>query len=169
FIENMTETLDYVLVQTLNSLVEADGFYKVKVIKEAMASNFDEPQKWLTTKWIGNALRRLGFTEKRRFGSGYEYFLSKSKVKDLAERLGVSESASPSKFTYSLSSLNASIPEVYKALREKLNKPFYTHEAVKLIKEVRQCTPEEAEKLFQIWQNEGKVFLNAHGLWEWIG
>ena len=167
FIENMTETLDYVLVQTLNSLVEADGFYKVKVIKEAMASNFDEPQKWLTTKWIGNALRRLGFTQKRRFGSGYEYFLSKSKVKDLAERLGVSESASPSKFTYSLSSLNASIPDVYRALREKLTKPFYTHEAVKLIKEVRQCTSEEAEKLFQIWQNEGKIFLNPYGLWEW--
>ena len=60
-----------------------------------------------------------------------------------------------------------SIPDVYKTLREKLTKPFYTHEAVKLIKEVRQCTSEEAEKLFQIWQNEGKVFLNAYGLWEW--
>jgi transposase len=65
-VENRTETLDFLLVQTLLSIVKEDAYYKVKEIKEAMAENFDEPQKWLTTKWIGNALRRLGFTEKRR-------------------------------------------------------------------------------------------------------
>ncbi|MGB9756400.1 MAG: hypothetical protein ACPLVJ_01270, partial [Candidatus Bathyarchaeales archaeon] len=111
FIENMTETLDFILVQTISSIVNEDGFYKVKVIKEAMASKFDEQQKWLTTRWIGNSLRRLGFTQKRRFGTGYEYFLSKDKVKDLAERLGIplSESTLSNKFTSSQSSL-ASLP-----------------------------------------------------------
>jgi hypothetical protein len=90
-VENRTETLDFILVQTLDSLIKEDGFYRVKSIKEAMALNFDEPQKWLTTKWIGNALRRLGFTVKRRFGSGYEYYFSREKVTDLTERLGISE------------------------------------------------------------------------------
>ena len=60
-----------------------------------------------------------------------------------------------------------SIPDVYKTLREKLTKPFYTHEAVKLIREIRQCDSREAEKLFEIFQNEGKVFQNSYGLWEW--
>jgi hypothetical protein len=90
-VENRTETLDFILVQTLDSLIKEDGFYRVKSIKEAMALNFDEPQKWLTTKWIGNALRRLGFTVKRRFGSGYEYYFSREKVTDLMERLGIFE------------------------------------------------------------------------------
>ncbi|MCS7096824.1 MAG: hypothetical protein RMK50_07190, partial [Nitrososphaerota archaeon] len=62
---------------------------------------------------------------------------------------------------------NISITDVYKTLREKLTKPFYTHEAVELIREIRQCNPEEAEKLFTTFQNEGKVFLNPYGLWEW--
>jgi hypothetical protein len=61
-----------------------------------------------------------------------------------------------------------SIPEVYNALREQLREPFYTDEAVKLIREVRQCEPEEAQKIFQTFQNEGKVFLNPYGLWEWV-
>jgi hypothetical protein len=61
-----------------------------------------------------------------------------------------------------------SIPEVYETLKEKLTHPFYTHEAVKLIREVRQCEPEEAQKIFETFQNEAKVFLNSYGLWEWV-
>ena len=166
-VENRTETLDFLLVQTLLSIVKEDAYYKVKEIREAMAENFDEPQKWLSSRWIGNALRRLGFTEKRRMKS-YEYFLSLEKVKDLAERLGISESSLSGKCENPLSSVTASIPEVYNALREKLTHPFYTHEAVKLIREVRQCEPEEAEKIFETFQNEAKVFLNSYGLWEWV-
>jgi hypothetical protein len=57
---------------------------------------------------------------------------------------------------------------VYETLKEKLTHPFYTHEAVKLIREVRQCEPEEAQKIFETFQNEGKVFLNPYGLWEFV-
>jgi hypothetical protein len=168
-VENRTETLDLILAQTLLSTVKEDAFYRVREIRDAMASCFDEPQKWLTTRWVGNALRRLGFTEKRRIGTGYEYFLKLSQVQDLAERLGIepSKSSSPSKFTYSLSSLNTSIPEIYAELRKQLTHPFYTHEAVKLIRELRKCDPDEAEKLFETFQREGKIFLNPYGLWEW--
>ena len=90
--EDMTETGENLLTQVLLELVKEDGFYKVKTIKESMASLFDEEQKWLTTKWVANALRRLGFTEKRRVGSGYEYRLRRHEVQDLAKRMGVDES-----------------------------------------------------------------------------
>ncbi|MCS7113809.1 MAG: hypothetical protein N0A00_00095 [Candidatus Bathyarchaeota archaeon] len=158
FVENMTETLDYILVQTLVKLVTENGYYKVKIIKEAMASNFDEPQKWLTTKWVGNALRRLGFTEKRRFGSGYEYFLSKDKVADLAERLGVSISESPSssKFTYSVSSQNPpspSIPDVYKTLRE----------------DFRSCEKCNGRATTRLYRDGREVWLCGHCLEKWEG
>lgn len=89
--EDMTETGETLLTQVLLKLVGEDGFYKVKTIKENMASLFDEEQKWLTTKWVANALRRLGFTEKRRVGTGYEYKLRRQEVQDLAVRMGVSE------------------------------------------------------------------------------
>ena len=89
--EDMTETGETLLTQVLLKLVGEDGFYKVKTIKENMASLFDEEQKWLTTKWVANALRRLGFTEKRRVGTGYEYKLKRQEVQDLAVRMGVSE------------------------------------------------------------------------------
>ena len=63
---------------------------------------------------------------------------------------------------------NKSIPEVYEALREKLAKPFYTHEATQLIMQIKQCSPEEAEDFFEVIKKEGRVFRNPYGLWEWV-
>ncbi|MEM2103365.1 MAG: hypothetical protein QW717_00550 [Candidatus Bathyarchaeia archaeon] len=62
---------------------------------------------------------------------------------------------------------NIFILEVYKELRVTLTQPFHIHEAVKLITQIRQCSVEEAENLFEIFKNEGKVFRNPYGLWEW--
>jgi hypothetical protein len=70
---------------------EGSIFYQVKEVKEWLASWFDEEQKWLTTRWVGNALRRLGFAEKRRVGTGYEYRLIVHAVQDLGVRLGLVE------------------------------------------------------------------------------
>jgi hypothetical protein len=166
-IENITEVGEYILVQTLTSLVKEAQYFKVKEIKELMAKNFDEEQKWLNTRWIGKALRRLGFTQKRRVGTGYEYLITPSQVEDLAERLGIesSKSTSTSKFTNSLSSLNTSISDVYKALREQLTEPFYDHRAVQLIAQFRKCDLEDAKKVWQIFIDEGKVFQDAFGMW----
>ena len=61
-----------------------------------------------------------------------------------------------------------SIPEVYNVLRKQLTEPFYDHRAIQLIAQVKQCSLEEAEKLFQNLVDEGKVFLNAYGLWEMV-
>jgi hypothetical protein len=169
-VENRTETLDLILAQTLLSIVKEDAYFKVKEIKDAMASCFDEPQKWLTTRWVGNALRRLGFMDKRRFGSGYEYFLAKDKVLDLAERLGISETLSPDSSQSSPSSLSSplpSIPEVYEALREQFKEPFDEGKAVSFIAQLRKCDFEEAKRLFQIFVDEGKLFKDNYGLWVW--
>ncbi|MEM0096699.1 MAG: hypothetical protein QW660_08750 [Candidatus Bathyarchaeia archaeon] len=87
--ENITESADFILVRVLLELVEADGYYKLGDIKKKMADMYEDEQKWLNEKWLGRALKRLGFTQKRRIGKGREYFLAKDKVKDLAERLGV--------------------------------------------------------------------------------
>lgn len=97
-IEDMTETGDTILVQILKTLVTSDNYYSVKEIKDKMQTAFDEEQKWLTTKWIGNALRRLGFKDKHRVGTGYQYKLNMDEVNDLAKRMG-NEETEPKKET----------------------------------------------------------------------
>lgn len=87
--ENITETGEVILLQVLTQLVNKNNYYPVKTLKNKMAESFDEEQRWLTTRWIGSALRRLGFTEKRRVGTGYQYFLKKEDVNDLAKRMNL--------------------------------------------------------------------------------
>jgi len=87
--ENTTETGEVILTQILQTVVKEDDYYPVKLLKDRMLEAFDEEQKWITTRWIGNALRRLGFKEKRRVGTGYQYKLHKADVEDLAARLGL--------------------------------------------------------------------------------
>ena len=87
--ENTTETGEVILTQILLHVVKEDNYYPVKTLKDKMLEAFDEEQKWITTRWIGNALRRLGFKEKRRVGTGYQYKLNKADVEDLAARLGL--------------------------------------------------------------------------------
>ncbi|MEM3618562.1 MAG: hypothetical protein QXK47_05775 [Candidatus Bathyarchaeia archaeon] len=91
-VENTAETAEYILVETLTKIVTHDGYYSVRQIKEAMLEAYDEEQKWLSTKWLGRALKRLGFTEKRRVGRGVEYYLTLKAVQDLAERLDLQNS-----------------------------------------------------------------------------
>jgi hypothetical protein len=88
-VENMTESGEVILIQVLGNIVAEDNYYKVKDIRDSMLKQFDEEQKWITTRWVGNALRRLGFSEKRRVGTGYEYRLTQAEVKDQCERLNV--------------------------------------------------------------------------------
>lgn len=88
-IENVTETGECVLVEALLELVKSDEFYKVKEIRVLMESKYDEEQKWLKSEWIGRALGRLGFAEKRRMGSGTEYKFTIRQIRDVANRLGL--------------------------------------------------------------------------------
>jgi hypothetical protein len=95
--ENTTETGEVILAQILLKFAKREGFkddfVPVKDLKDEMLKAFDEEQKWITTRWIGSALRRLGFKEKRRVGTGYQYRICKADVEDLAERLGIDKEA----------------------------------------------------------------------------
>ena len=88
-VENVAETGEYVLAETLLRIVREDGYYYAKKIADEMAKAFDEDERWLTAKWVGRALKRLGFEEKRRVGTGVQYYLARSRVEDLAKRLGI--------------------------------------------------------------------------------
>jgi hypothetical protein len=88
-VENVAETGEYVLAETLLRIVREDGYYYAKKIADEMAKAFDEDERWLTAKWVGRALKRLGFEEKRRVGTGVQYYLTRSRVEDLAKRLGI--------------------------------------------------------------------------------
>ena len=72
-------------------LVKIPEYYRVKKIRDQMELQYDEEQKWLTTQWIGRALGRLGFKDKRRLGVGVEYKLTPEAVSNLVERLTLSE------------------------------------------------------------------------------
>jgi len=96
--ENTTETGDEILIGCLLKIVEkgqSTDYIKVKEIHELMTKQFEDREDWLTNKWIGNALRRLGFIEKRRVGSGYEYKISYSDLEDLKNRMQIEEPPEP--------------------------------------------------------------------------
>ncbi|MBU3904998.1 MAG: hypothetical protein KJ906_02535 [Nanoarchaeota archaeon] len=87
--ENTTETGEYILVETLTQLVTSDNYYRIKDIHQKVIEQFDSEQRWLTSTWIGRALRRLGFSEKRRIGGRTEIKLNVDDVINMAERLGI--------------------------------------------------------------------------------
>jgi len=88
-IEDITESGEYVLAKSLVEFVEESGFYKVKDIRAIMEGNFDGGEKWLNDKWVGRTMGRFGFSNKRRVGSGIEYYLTPKMVKNLASRLSI--------------------------------------------------------------------------------
>jgi hypothetical protein len=94
-VENVTQTADMILAGTLVKLTCREtwlnGYHAVKEIREAMLEAYDEEQRWLSNEWCGRALRRLGFVDKRRLGTGIEVRLEKAVIRDLANRLGIGE------------------------------------------------------------------------------
>jgi len=90
--ENVTEVGEENLIQCLLETVPEEQltyWVKVKRVKELLESRFEEHQEWLTTAWIGRALRRLGFTDKRRLGTGYEYDIPSATLEDLRQRMQI--------------------------------------------------------------------------------
>jgi len=162
-IENMTETGEYILVQTLLKIVEEDRYYKVKEIRDLMATYFDEEQKWLTTAWVGRALRRLGFTEKRRVGTGYEYLIKTQAVQDLAERLGIKLQPESQTQTSRNLSFNDLLPE----LRRRLQADFTEADFTVIAKQLG-LSETEAKNLFVRLRDEGCLAVTPYGLWKWI-
>ncbi|MEM5883078.1 MAG: hypothetical protein QXQ77_02455 [Candidatus Aenigmatarchaeota archaeon] len=168
-IENVTETGEYILVESLLELVKEDKFYKVWEIKKTMETKFEEEQKWLNNKWIGRALGRLGFTEKRRVGSGVEYRLNRDLVREIAERLNIIRPTQSSQTTQTTQE-SSEVSEVSEVSEEANSK-----EAIdKVIEEESQKLPKIlAEKkglaCYRCGSTEGLVqvedFLTHKPLW----
>lgn len=93
--DDLSDSSENVLVIALLSWVTApefsDDYYPLNVIKNLMLQYYDEHEKqdWITNRWIALALRRLGFKDSRRIGTGYQYMIRKKKVEDIANRLGL--------------------------------------------------------------------------------
>lgn len=86
-----SETEDYVLVETLLSMVTEDGYHSLRGIRNEMVCRLRNGS-WLTERSVGRLLRRLGFSERRRVGTGYEYLFRVSQVRSLAHTLGIAAS-----------------------------------------------------------------------------
>lgn len=81
---------EYVLAKVLLTLVQKDGYYMLKDIRNEMARYYDDSD-WLSERSIGGMLRSLGFKNRRRRRMGFKYLLKASEVRGLAEKLGISE------------------------------------------------------------------------------
>jgi len=60
-----------------------------------------------------------------------------------------------------------SLVEVYDALRKNLTEPFDKPRALSLITKFRGCSFNEAEKIFKVFVDEGKIGLYGKGLGFW--
>jgi len=87
--ENVTDTGEALLMMGLLALVQKDAWYGLNDIKAAASLYSDELPKWFNNTWIGRALKRLSFKEKRRRGRGMEYRFTPETVKDMADRMAV--------------------------------------------------------------------------------
>jgi hypothetical protein len=93
--EDTTDTGESLLLMGMLKNIIADNYYKISDLIIA-ASEFTEALPgWFNPRWIGRALKRLGFKEKRHRGKGVEYRLTPETVKDMADRLGVSLPPTP--------------------------------------------------------------------------
>jgi hypothetical protein len=163
-IEDATENLHVILVKTLVELVKEDGFYKVKEVRDAMASKFEEEQKWLRNEWVGRALKRLGFLDKRAVGKGVEYFFRVSQIKDLAERLGIEKEEENETVVIDMQTW---IKAVYESFRKRYNQSFNNVEFFHHFVDVFGVPKEEATNFFKQLVNNGLIFSTYQGVWVW--
>jgi len=91
--EDVAEVGEVILAETLLELVVNDDFYAVDTVRQKMAEKYEQEQKWLSNDWVGRALVRLGFSEKRRVGRYRQYKLTKKAVQILCQRLGLAPHA----------------------------------------------------------------------------
>lgn len=91
--EPVIDEWDAHLLFGLSDLVgKGGGHFFVKEIKGYMTSRMEEDQGVkVTSRWVGEALRRFGFADYSRTNSGYRYSIAKEKVSDLLGRYQLGE------------------------------------------------------------------------------
>jgi hypothetical protein len=180
-IENVTEAGEEILVACLPNLVspgQDHDWVKVRDIKEEMSKQFEETQDWLTSRWIGSALRRLGFLNKRRVGTGYEYDVPSERLEDLKRRMQIEEpSGSPEKEQKTLEEPKSSGPsstplssgEMLQLLRNKLppGQAFFEADAIKIMTD-HNWPREQADNLLRDLKERGAIGMTPEGAWQWV-
>jgi hypothetical protein len=101
--ENITETGDMILIETLAHMVQmpewVDDYVSVKDIQNNMKARFEEEQRWLTNEWVGRRLKNLGLLDKRRLGSARQVRITKATVADIAARYNIAPLLLPTQQT----------------------------------------------------------------------
>jgi len=167
--ENITETGEAILVQILLRMVKGDNYYKVKNIKERMLGEFDDEQKWLTSRWVGSALRRLGFKEKRRVGTGYEYLLHVDDVKDLADRMQITLplAEEPKGSLIDQAWSKPSLAKLEQQLSTSWSKGTIDN-FTKLAQHKGELSKAEAERFVEDLFDKGRVMYDPEGWLVWV-
>ena len=92
--ESVTESNDSVLIESLIDIVKDDDYISTRDLIDKIANYLDIDIKdknngWLNGVWLGRAMKRLGFVNKRRVARGVEYRLAPESVKNIAMRAKV--------------------------------------------------------------------------------
>ncbi len=89
--EENANSIDHQILRVLYDLTEiSDDYYPFSRIKKDLLADFDKEPDWITERWLGSALKRLGFKDKRRVKGKYQVLIERAKVEDIARRLKVS-------------------------------------------------------------------------------
>lgn len=90
--EQMAETINTKLLETLQELVIEDDYYNLKeqILKSLISSKFNNiAPSYLNEIYLGLCMKRLGFNEKRRVTQGVQYRLNPAIVRDRCKRYNV--------------------------------------------------------------------------------
>lgn len=136
--EDITETLDSILVELLLQIVTGDNFYRVKDIAQKLKEMNPEDEKWLNTRWVSRAMKRLGLVkEKKRHSSGVMIKLCMKDIKSIAEKLGITviEPVDILKKSSEKVSQNQRVLEKITELDDAGNKNIDERELIKMLEE----------------------------------
>lgn len=89
--ENIAESTENTLLVNLVKLVNEVKYYKMSNITSLMVDTMEgRDEKWLNTRWVGKAIKRLGISKsKRRVGTGVEVLLDPVVVRKKAQDMGI--------------------------------------------------------------------------------
>lgn len=88
--EDLTETLDSLLIELLLQTVKEDNYYRVKDITQKLKEGNPDDERWLNQRWVSRALKRLGLIkERKKHSSGLMVKILVNDVKAVAGRVGI--------------------------------------------------------------------------------
>ncbi len=98
--QDRTNTNEHMILYSLYLNINKESeYYHVSDIRSWVKQHFefDDNVSWLTPRFIGRILARLGFKNKRRVSRGIEYRIDKKDVDDLANRMNLVVPVMPDK------------------------------------------------------------------------